>query len=91
MRGANSSFANSVFSLAPSVTKTFLQPDTKQNIAVSKRFSMMYQSSGKITGRQFDDARSSRSKHLTKFEKAQQRHLRQITQSEAELKKISAN
>lgn len=82
---------NSVFSLAPSVNKTFLQADTKQNIAVSKRFSMMYQSTSKIVGRRFDDTSSSRSKRLTKFEKVQQRHLRQITQSEAELKKIAAN
>lgn len=82
---------NSVFSLAPSVSKTLLQTgDTQQNIAASKRFSMMYRSSGKISG-QLDDARSRGSKHLTKFEKAQQRHLRQITQSEAELKKIASN
>ena len=96
MRGTSSSFANSVFSLAPGVTKTFLNTnaDSKQNIQASKRFSMMYQSNSKMAaGRQsrFDDARSNRSKYLTKFEKVQQRHLRQITQSEDDLKKIAAN
>lgn len=66
-----SSFVNSVFSLAPTVNKTFLQSDQKDNVAISKRFSMIYNSSSKIAKEPFEDGRSTKSKNLTKFEKAQ--------------------
>ena len=58
MRAAHagpSSFVNSVFSLAPTVNKTFLNATgapEKDNVTISKRFSMIYNSSSKMMATQ---------------------------------------